>query len=60
VTVDWNGSLHAITIPFRSDLLVDHGFLAEHAGWMLDAGCVGTVAFGSLGEAATLGSVCWP
>ncbi len=44
----------AITTPFRDDLSVDHEFLARHASWMVDAGCTGIVALGSLGEGATL------
>ncbi|HKI57652.1 MAG TPA: dihydrodipicolinate synthase family protein, partial [Trueperaceae bacterium] len=44
----------AITTPFKKDLSVDHAFLAEHAAWMVDEGCIGVVPGGSLGEAATL------
>ncbi len=51
---DWAGVFPAITTPFRNDLSVDHPFLADHAAWMVDAGCTGIVALGSLGEAATL------
>ncbi len=54
MAVNWQGVLPAITTPFTPDLMVDHGFLAEHASWMVDAGCVGMVPGGSLGEAATL------
>lgn len=56
MSVNWRGVLPAITTPFREDLSVDHGFLAEHASWMADEGCVGMVCCGSLGEVATLGS----
>jgi 4-hydroxy-tetrahydrodipicolinate synthase len=52
--VTWQGVLPAITTPFNRDLSVDHDFLAEHARWQVDAGCVGVVPCGSLGEAATL------
>jgi 4-hydroxy-tetrahydrodipicolinate synthase len=52
--MQWTGVLPAITTPFTEDLAVDHVFLARHAGWMLDAGCTGIVALGSLGEGATL------
>lgn len=52
--VNWQGVLPAITTPFNQDLSVDHDFLAEHARWQVDAGCVGMVPCGSLGEAATL------
>lgn len=44
----------AITTPFDERLEVDHAFLAKHASWMVDAGCTGIVALGSLGEGATL------
>lgn len=50
----WQGVLPAITTPFGEDLSVDHDFLAEHAKWMVDNGCTGIVALGSLGEGATL------
>ena len=51
---DWAGVYSAITTPFTSDLAVDHAFLREHAGWLVDEGCTGIVALGSLGESATL------
>ena len=50
----WNGVMPAITTPFTVDGEVDHDFLARHALWMIEAGCTGIVALGSLGEAATL------
>ena len=50
----WQGVIPAITTPFREDLSVDHDFLAKHAAWMIDQGCSGLVALGSLGEGATL------
>lgn len=53
-TMDWTGVIPAITTPFTPDGAVDHAFLAEHARWMVDAGCRGIVALGSLGEGATL------
>ena len=52
--MNWQGVIPAITTPFREDLSVDHDFLAKHAKWMLDNGCTGIVALGSLGEGATL------
>lgn len=51
---DWTGVFPAITTPFRPDGSVDEAFLAKHVGWLLDAGCRGIVALGSLGEGATL------
>ena len=54
MTMTWNGVMPAITTPFTADGDVDHDFLARHALWMIEAGCTGIVALGSLGEAATL------
>jgi 4-hydroxy-tetrahydrodipicolinate synthase len=51
---DWVGVFSAITTPFSPDLTVDHSFLREHATWLVDNGCAGIVALGSLGESATL------
>ena len=51
---DWAGVYSAITTPFTPDLAVDHAFLREHASWLVDEGCTGIVALGSLGESATL------
>lgn len=51
---DWAGVFPAITTPFRSDYSIDYGFLREHARWLIDGGCKGIVAIGSLGEGATL------
>ena len=48
------GVMPAITTCFRQDLSVDHDFMAEHCRWLLDNGCTGIVALGSLGEGATL------
>jgi len=52
--VDWKGVIPAITTPFGDELRVDHGFMAEHANWMVDSGVRGVVPVGSLGEGATL------
>jgi 1-pyrroline-4-hydroxy-2-carboxylate deaminase len=52
--MNWKGVLPAITTGFNSDLSVDHTFMAEHCRWLLDNGCTGIVALGSLGEGATL------
>ena len=56
VTVNWQGILPAITTPFNADLTVDHGFLAQHASWLVESGSIGLVPAGSLGESATLSS----
>ena len=52
--MNWFGVMPAMTTPFRADLSVDHGFLAQHAAWLLGNGCTGLVMLGSLGEGATL------
>jgi 4-hydroxy-tetrahydrodipicolinate synthase len=52
--MNWKGVIPAITTPFREDLSVDHDFLGKHASWMIENGCTGIVALGSLGEGATL------
>jgi 1-pyrroline-4-hydroxy-2-carboxylate deaminase len=52
--MNWQGVIPAITTPFTEDLRVDCGFMAEHCRWLLDNGCTGIVALGSLGEGATL------
>lgn len=50
----WRGVIPAITTPFTPAGSVDQAFLADHARKLIDAGCVGIVPLGSLGEAATL------
>ena len=50
----WFGVMPAMTTPFTADLAVDHAFLFRHAAWLLENGCHGLVALGSLGEGATL------
>jgi 4-hydroxy-tetrahydrodipicolinate synthase len=50
----WKGVMPAITTCFDKDLKVDYGFVAEHCRWLIDEGCTGIVALGSLGEGATL------
>ena len=52
--MSWKGVMPAITTCFTEDLHIDHGFMAEHCRWLLDNGCSGIVALGSLGEGATL------
>ena len=52
--MNWKGVMPAITTGFNPDLSVDHAFMTEHCGWLLDNGCTGIVALGSLGEGATL------
>jgi 4-hydroxy-tetrahydrodipicolinate synthase len=52
--MNWKGVMPAITTCFTENLQVDHSFVARHCGWLLDNGCTGVVALGSLGEGATL------
>lgn len=52
--MNWHGVFPAITTPFHTDLSVDHEFLKKHVTWLIDQGCHGIVALGSLGEGATL------
>ena len=51
----WQGVIPAMTTAFQPDLRVEHAFVAKHARWMIENGCTGIVALGSLGESATLG-----
>ena len=51
----WKGVIPAITTCFKSDSEIDHAFIAAHCDWLIDNGCTGVVALGSLGEGATLG-----
>ena len=52
--MNWKGVMPAITTSFDQDLTIDHGYVGEHCLWMLENGCGGIVALGSLGEGATL------
>jgi 4-hydroxy-tetrahydrodipicolinate synthase len=50
----WTGVIPAMTTAFKPDYSVDHAFVGKHATWLIDNGCKGIVALGSLGESATL------
>lgn len=50
----WKGVMPAITTSFNEDLKVDHASTAEHCRWLIENGCTGIVALGSLGEGSTL------
>lgn len=52
--MNWKGVMPAITTCFDSNYEVDIGFMREHSRWLLNNGCTGLVALGSLGEGATL------
>ncbi|MGA3224072.1 MAG: dihydrodipicolinate synthase family protein [Acidobacteriaceae bacterium] len=51
---DWAGIFPAITTPFQADLSVDYEIFGAQARWLVECGCKGMVALGSLGEAPTL------
>ena len=50
----WAGVMPAMTTEFKPDLNVDYGRVAKHVQWLVENGCTGVVALGSLGESATL------
>lgn len=52
--MQWGGVIPAMTTAFHDDLSIDHEFVARHSSWLIDNGCTGIVALGSLGEGATL------
>jgi 1-pyrroline-4-hydroxy-2-carboxylate deaminase len=51
---DWAGIFPAMTTPFQADLSVDYEVFGAQARWLVECGCKGIVALGSLGEAPTL------
>lgn len=50
----WEGVIPAMTTEFKPDLSVDYQAVARQARWLVENGCTGVVALGSLGESATL------
>jgi 4-hydroxy-tetrahydrodipicolinate synthase len=54
MTVNWAGVMPAITTCFDENLQIDHEFTARHVKWLVENGCTGIVANGSLGEGGTL------
>ena len=54
ISMKWTGVIPAMTTAFKPDCTVDHDLVARHANWLVDNGCTGVVALGSLGESATL------
>lgn len=54
MTLEWRGVMPAITTCFDENLLIDHSFTAKHVTWLVDNGCTGIVANGSLGEGGTM------
>jgi dihydrodipicolinate synthase/N-acetylneuraminate lyase len=51
---DWAGVFPAITTPFEFNLAVDYEALERLVNWLIESGCRGIVALGSLGEAPAL------
>src|SRR5580704_2462614 len=54
ITMKWQGVIPAITTCFASGSRIDHAFMANHCQWLVENGCTGVVALGSLGEGTTL------
>jgi dihydrodipicolinate synthase/N-acetylneuraminate lyase len=54
MNMQWSGVIPALTTAFSQDLSVDMHFIERHSKWLVDNGCTGIVALGSLGEGATL------
>lgn len=54
MTMQWRGVMPAMTTGLNEDLTIDHDFVAKHCQWLLDSGCTGIVAPGSLGEGNTM------
>jgi 1-pyrroline-4-hydroxy-2-carboxylate deaminase len=52
--MEWKGVMPAITTCFDENLNIDHEFTAKHVKWLVENGCTGIVANGSLGEGATM------
>jgi dihydrodipicolinate synthase/N-acetylneuraminate lyase len=50
----WQGVIPAITTCFANGSQIDHAFMTNHCQWLVENGCTGIVALGSLGEGATL------
>jgi dihydrodipicolinate synthase/N-acetylneuraminate lyase len=55
MNMQWRGVIPALTTAFSEDLSLDLRFVEMHSKWLVDNGCTGIVALGSLGEGATLG-----
>jgi 1-pyrroline-4-hydroxy-2-carboxylate deaminase len=53
-TMKWNGVMPAITTCFDRELQIDFEFMIRHCQWLVENGCTGIVALGSLGEGGSL------
>lgn len=54
MNLEWKGVMPAITTCFNDRLEIDHEFTARHVNWLVENGCTGIVANGSLGEGGTM------
>ena len=54
MNVHWRGVIPATTTQFNADSSIDFAFFADHCRALADAGCLGVIPAGSLGESATL------
>jgi 1-pyrroline-4-hydroxy-2-carboxylate deaminase len=54
MTMEWRGVIPAITTPFNPNFSINYEFFARHCRWVVEHGCTGVVALGSLGEGGTL------
>jgi 1-pyrroline-4-hydroxy-2-carboxylate deaminase len=52
--MNWKGVVPAITTAFTKDGRVDTVFMTGHCQWLVENGCTGVVALGSLGEGGSL------
>jgi 4-hydroxy-tetrahydrodipicolinate synthase len=52
--MQWKGVMPAITTGFNKDLTLDREYIAKHVNWLVNNGCTGIVANGTLGEATSL------
>jgi dihydrodipicolinate synthase/N-acetylneuraminate lyase len=52
--MEWKGVMPAITTGFEKDLTIACEHIAKHVSWLVDNGCTGIVANGTLGEATSL------
>ena len=49
------GVISPMLSPFNDDLTIAHDLFADHARYLLETGCAGLAAFGTTGEALSLG-----
>ena len=50
----WKGVMPAMTTAMNPDFSLDLSSITKRAKWLIDSGCTGIVALGSLGESPTL------